>query len=160
MRDCAGVMRGRVILWPVGLPLLHHEAFIQFFLLVNHALNITWNTAGGAYKTKFQSALARGNYPYLVMHANPDINSLNTAGEDQYVTVQVKDNAGRTASAETRPLLYPNTWTNETILQTLRIPFSTFSNQGIDVDAIKEIDLLTNVRAKGSLYFDEMQLSY
>jgi hypothetical protein len=126
-------------------------------------LNLTWNGTAGAYKTVFNSTLERGNFPCLAFTAMLNLNPLNEADQTQDMTVIVKDITGNTASlaaSSVADMVYPDSYLRDCIPQSFRIPLLTLSNQGIDIDAIKEIDLLTNLRAKGSLMIDELQLSY
>jgi hypothetical protein len=46
------------------------------------------------------------------------------------------------------------------ILQTLRVPLSAFASQGVNTADLREIAILTDVNPAGTLYLDDIQLSY
>jgi dienelactone hydrolase len=133
---------------------------------VNYMLSLGWNSLYGKYQTTFQPPLQNGNYPYLALHVGVTEDPLNPTDQNQNFTVCVKDNVGNSASVAASSYAvvpYPNKTvfdTYEMIPQTVRIPLRAFADQGIDPAKITEISVLTDRTASGSLYIDEMQLTY
>jgi len=143
----------------------------SFLRQETHGLKLNWNLAGQSYTINFQQGgLTPGFLQYLVFRAGQSNEAYNISPMDQNFSIRVADgNSNFTVVANSLAKFpYPEQGRYndyKMVMQRLRLPLQTLSDNGIDVNDIRSITFLFDqpivgtASVQGTLYFDEIQLS-
>lgn len=132
-----------------------------------------WDTSGKRYVFNINpGGLPTGNLHLLVLRTGQSNDLKNLVDKFQNFTIAVSDgtHSYSVKAANITPLPYPallgSRGIRRSVMQTLRIPLQIFAEQGVDVRNIQQIiflfdePIIGTSTYKGSLYFDEIQLSH
>ncbi len=138
-----------------------------------NGLKADWNNPSQRYVININvGGLPTDKLHVFALRTGQSDDSNNLADRFQNFTITVSDgtNSYSVKAADIVPLPYPaeldRFGIRRSVMQTLRIPLSTFAQHGVDVSNIRQVVFLfdepiigtgTN---RGSLYFDEIQLSH
>jgi hypothetical protein len=137
-------------------------------------LKADWNASGQRYVININpGGLPTGKLHLLALRTGQANDSKNLIDRLQNFTLTLTDGT-RSASVKAdsiAPLPYPAdikfpNGIRRSVMQTLRIPLRLFAEQGVDVRNLRQIILLFDQpivgtsTVRGSLYFDEIQLSH
>jgi hypothetical protein len=137
-------------------------------------LKVSWDAAGNRYViTLNPGGLPLGTLHLIALRSGQSNDSKNLIDKLQNFTLALSDGTHTygVKAANIAPLPYPADinfpqGTRRSVMQTLRIPLRLFSEQGVDVYNLRQISLLFDepivgtTTVRGSLYFDEIQLSH
>lgn len=135
-------------------------------------LKADWDVSGKSYAINFNpGGLPAGTLHLLALRTGQSNDARNQIDKLHNFTLTVSDgtHAYSVKAASIAPLPYPAdlyTGDRRSAMQTLRIPLSLFAAQGVDVRNIRQIVFLFDEPVvgtstyRGSLYFDEIQLSH
>jgi hypothetical protein len=149
----------------------------------NNLLDVVWNSPGGKYVVEFPSLSPLSPrtddgvlFPFFALRAGlPTKNVMhNKSSVNQAFSIEIVDADGNNFSVSTDELSqydllpYPQYMssseahyhTPQVVLQTIRVPVSIFSEQGVNIDAIQKIILRFDKTQKGRLYIDDLQFTY
>jgi hypothetical protein len=133
----------------------------------------SWSQSGGALRFSLPEETDLRPYSAISLRAAVDpLSTLNKADTYQAFTIKLADKEGNTASVRTRgdepALRFPkgNKEKNDTFdggwftgrvpLTSIRVPLSDFT--GVDLSAIREITLLFDQSASGSLFISDIEI--
>ena len=140
----------------------------------NPAMIVTsWSQSGGALHFSLPEGMDLSQFSAISLRAAVDpLSSLNKADTYQAFTIQLVDKEGNTASVHTRvdepALRFPDGYkekndsfdggwfTGRVPLTTIRLPLSDFA--GVDLTAIREINILFDQTPSGSLFISDLEL--
>lgn len=137
-------------------------------------LKADWDVSGKRYVINITpGGLSPGKLHLLALRVGQSNDAKNLLDKFQNFTITLSDgtHAHSVKAASIAPLPYPADinfprGTRRSVMQSLRVPLSLFVEQGVDVYNLRQIILLfdepilgTNT-CRGSLYFDEIQLSH
>ncbi|WP_088889513.1 hypothetical protein [Leptolyngbya ohadii] len=137
-------------------------------------LKLDWDTSGKRYVININSGgLPNRKLHVLAFRAGQSNDAKNLIDRFQNFTVIVTDGtlSSSLKVASIAPLPYPSdinypSGMRRSVMQTLRIPLSLFADQGVNVQNIRQIIFLFDepivgtTTCRGSLYFDDIQLSH
>ena len=142
-------------------------------------LKADWDVSGKRYAIDINpGGLSTGKLHLLTLRTGQSNDSKNLIDKLQNFTITLSDGANSYSvkAASIAPLPYPSEippregWippgTRRSVMQTLRIPLRLFAEHGVDVRNIRQIIFLFDEPIvgtstyRGSLYFDEIQLSH
>ena len=140
-------------------------------------LKADWDAAGKRYVININpGGLPTGKLHLFALRTGQSDDSKNLADEFQDFTITLNDGAHSYSvkAASISPLPYPAelsaTWlppqTHRSVMQTLRVPLCLFEEQGVDVSNLRQIiflfdePIIGTSTFRGSLYFDEIQVSH
>lgn len=137
-------------------------------------LKADWDVSGKRYAININpGGLPTGNLHLLVFRTGQSNDSKNLVDKLQNFTITLSDGNHSYAvkAASIAPLPYPAdinfpSGVRRSVMQTLRIPLRLFAEKGVDVRNIRQIIFLFDEpivgtsTCRGSLYFDEIQLSH
>jgi N-acetylneuraminic acid mutarotase len=131
-----------------------------------YGVGLVWNASSHYYQAAPTApGLNAGAYPYFAIRIGQSSEGNNPPNRDQNLRIIIQDSAGGstffTASAFSR-LVYPDTatFTSRTVMQTLRIPLSLIRERSVNVNNITAVKLAFDQIPAGTVYFDELQVSY
>jgi len=140
----------------------------------NPAMIVTsWSQSGGALHFSLPEGMDLSQFSAISLRAAVDpLSSLNKADTYQAFTIELVDKEGNTASMHTRvdepALRFPDGYkekndtfdggwfTGRVPLTTIRLPLSDFA--GVDLTAIREINILFDQTPSGSLFISDLEL--
>jgi hypothetical protein len=132
-----------------------------------HGLKFTWNSVGRQYLVQFDPAmLAHGRFGFLAFRIGQSFEADNPPNADQSLSIRVGD-AGQNnvvlASTAFQRLIYPGPnavgASPKTVMQSFRIPLAQLRSLGLDTPALNSVTLQFDQTPKGTLYFDDLQLT-
>lgn len=135
-------------------------------------LRAEWDAAGQQYVINFNpGGLTTGNLHLLALRTGQSDDARNQVNRFQDFTITVDDGSQSHSlrAATIAPLPYPATLAfgaQRSVMQTLRIPLQRFAEQGVNISNIRQITfrfdrpISGTSTVRGSLYFDEIQLSH
>jgi len=137
-------------------------------------LKVDWSGTGNCYVINLHSGgLPTGTLHMLALRTGQSNDSKNLIDKLQNFTLVVNDGTCSCAvkAADIAALPYPAdinfpSGVRRSVMQTLRIPLSLFADQGVDINNIRQIiflfdePIVDTPTCRGSLYFDEIQLSH
>ncbi|MBI4785200.1 MAG: hypothetical protein HY785_28425 [Oscillatoriophycideae cyanobacterium NC_groundwater_1537_Pr4_S-0.65um_50_18] len=137
-------------------------------------LKVDWDVSGKRYVINLNpGGLPTGKLHLLAFRSGQSNDSKNLIDKFQNFTILLSDGTHfhSVKAASIAPLPYPAdinfpSGTRRSVMQTLRLPLHLFAEQGVDVRNIRQITFLFDEpivgtsTCRGSLYFDEIQLSH
>lgn len=129
-----------------------------------NGLEISYNNSSHFYTISFPGGLNTNTYQFIALRVGQ---SYNNEKDNHNFHILIEDAFSNIASfeaADIAPLYYPDNEVGSrekrTVMQTLRIPLSSVSAQGVDLHNISSIKFHFDIIQEGGyLYFDEIQLS-
>ena len=127
-------------------------------------LRLQWNAPGARLTLSVDPAtLPPGRFSTLAFRIGQSTEALNTAGQDQDLTLEISSGS-RTAAipaSSLHRLLYPDVvfGAGKIVMQSLRLPARHLAGLGIDPRDLRSIAFVFDRRATGVVYVGDVQLS-